>query len=71
MRDAAVMIRKFGLDDDRVLKQIKKLAAFELTADGAVSVTPEELQKGAAQIVERVRGLRELDFGLKPEGATS
>jgi len=71
MRDAAVMIGKFGLDDNRVLKQIKKLAAFELTADGAVSVTPEELEKGVAQIIERVRGLRESDFGPQSEGATS
>ena len=71
MRDAAVMVRKFGLDDDRVLRQINKLAAFELTADGAVPVTPEELEKGVAQIIERVRGLRESDIGPHPEGATS
>jgi len=70
MRDAAVLIRKFGLDDNRVQKQIKKLAAFELTADGAVSVTPEELEKGVVQIIERIRGLGESNIGPHPGGAT-
>ncbi len=71
MRDVAVLIREFGLDDNRVVEKIMELVAFELSANGAVPVAPEELEKGVARIIERIRGLRESDIGAQPEAATS
>lgn len=63
MRDVVVLIGKHGLDDDRILEKIKELIAFE-----PVSVAPEELERRAARIIERVRGLHEPHIGPKPEG---
>lgn len=54
MRDAAVLIGKLGLDDDRVSEKIRELIAFE-----PVPVAPEELERRAARIMERVRGLHD------------
>jgi hypothetical protein len=52
MRDTAVLIGKLGLDDDRVLEKVKELVSFE-----PFSLAPEELERRAKQIIERVRRL--------------
>jgi len=57
MRDVVILIRKRGLDDQRVLDKMTKLVAFEQSA-----AAPGELKKQVEQIIERVRSLYESDI---------
>ena len=57
MRDVVILIRKRGLDDQRVLDKMTKLVAFEQSA-----AAPGELRKQVEQIIERVRSLYESDI---------
>jgi len=57
MRDVVILIRKRGLDDQRVLDKMTELVEFERSV-----VAPGELEKQVGKIVERVRGLYESDI---------